>query len=205
MRVHRSRGARSAPKEIPGESVKGSAGIFKAEPLTDSDRLPWKSVSKSIPVEAVRGVGARLAAFVVERVPFAVPAVMDALEACGGSRLGNRDAAAIEALRPALRTALTRRLAADPAIELPNPTPGVGAEQRRAAAREELIDACDGFLSREAIAASLSADERREILRGMILTRAVDNRLKQFFTSGEVLSGTTPFQGKGFRSLGQEA
>jgi 2-oxoisovalerate dehydrogenase E1 component len=162
-------------------------------------------VSKSIPVEAVRGVGARLAAFVVERVPFAVPAVMDALEACGGSRLGNRDAAAIEALRPALRTALTRRLAADPAIELPNPTPGVGAEQRRAAAREELIDACDGFLSREAIAASLSADERREILRGMILTRAVDNRLKQFFTSGEVLSGTTPFQGKGFRSLGQEA
>jgi 2-oxoisovalerate dehydrogenase E1 component len=64
---------------------------------------------------------------------------------------------------------------------------------------------CDGFLAREAIAASLTSDERREILRGMVLTRAVDNRLKQFFTSGEVRYGDAPFQGKGFRSLGQEA
>ena len=39
----------------------------------------------------------------------------------------------------------------------------------------------------------------------MVLTRAVDNRLKQFFTSGEVQFGDVPFQGKGFRSLGQEA
>src|SRR6202521_3206025 len=39
----------------------------------------------------------------------------------------------------------------------------------------------------------------------MILTRAVDNRLKQFFTGGEVRWGNTTFQGKGFRSLGQEA
>ena len=49
------------------------------------------------------------------------------------------------------------------------------------------------------------ADERREILRGMILTRATDNRLKTFFTGGEVRFGDAPFQGKGFRSLGQEA
>src|SRR6266849_2594734 len=39
----------------------------------------------------------------------------------------------------------------------------------------------------------------------MILTRAVDNRLKQFFTGGEVRYGNASFQGKGFRSLGQEA
>jgi 2-oxoisovalerate dehydrogenase E1 component len=39
----------------------------------------------------------------------------------------------------------------------------------------------------------------------MILTRATDNRLKTFFTSGEVRFGDAPFQGKGFRSLGQEA
>ena len=39
----------------------------------------------------------------------------------------------------------------------------------------------------------------------MILTRAVDNRLKAFFTGSEVRYGNTPFQGKGFRSLGQEA
>src|SRR4051812_42744757 len=39
----------------------------------------------------------------------------------------------------------------------------------------------------------------------MLLTRATDNRLKTFFTSGEVRFGDAPFQGKGFRSLGQEA
>src|SRR5688572_13114208 len=43
------------------------------------------------------------------------------------------------------------------------------------------------------------------MLRGMVLTRATDNRLKQFFASGEVQYAGTPFQGKGFRSLGQEA
>ena len=39
----------------------------------------------------------------------------------------------------------------------------------------------------------------------MALTRATDNRLKTLFTSGEVRFGDAPFQGKGFRSLGQEA
>ena len=39
----------------------------------------------------------------------------------------------------------------------------------------------------------------------MCLTRAVDNRLKQFFAGGEVRWGMKAFQGKGFRSLGQEA
>ena len=40
---------------------------------------------------------------------------------------------------------------------------------------------------------------------GMCLTRSVDNRLKQFFMGGEVRWGDMAFQGKGFRSLGQEA
>ncbi|HYM23610.1 MAG TPA: thiamine pyrophosphate-dependent enzyme, partial [Vicinamibacterales bacterium] len=44
-----------------------------------------------------------------------------------------------------------------------------------------------------------------EILRGMLLTRATDNRMKAFFVGGEVRYGATAFQGKGFRSLGQEA
>jgi 2-oxoisovalerate dehydrogenase E1 component len=39
----------------------------------------------------------------------------------------------------------------------------------------------------------------------MALTRAVDSRLKQFFTGGEVRWRDKAFQGKGFRSLGQEA
>ncbi len=70
---------------------------------------------------------------------------------------------------------------------------------------DELLDACDGFLRRAAIRASLTADERREILRGMVLTRATDTRLKTLFTGGEVRYGESAFQGKGFRSLGQEA
>ncbi len=68
-----------------------------------------------------------------------------------------------------------------------------------------MVEACDGFLRREAIEASLTADERREILRGMLLTRATDNRLKTFFIGGDVRYGSAAFQGKGFRSLGQEA
>ena len=84
-------------------------------------------------------------------------------------------------------------------------TPGVPAERRYADAVTELADACDGFLRRAAIRASLTPDERLEILRGMLLTRATDNRLKTFFTSGEIRYRDAPFQGKGFRSLGQEA
>jgi 2-oxoisovalerate dehydrogenase E1 component len=37
------------------------------------------------------------------------------------------------------------------------------------------------------------------------VTRATDNRLKTLFTAGEVRYGNAAFQGKGFRSLGQEA
>jgi len=67
------------------------------------------------------------------------------------------------------------------------------------------VEACDGFLRRASLRASLTPEERREILRGMMLTRATDNRLKAFFAGGEVRYGDTTFQGKGFRSLGQEA
>lgn len=53
---------------------------------------------------------------------------------------------------------------------------------------------------------SLSAAEKREILRGMLRTRHLDARLKKFFMSSEVKQPHgAPFQGKGFRSMGQEA
>jgi 2-oxoisovalerate dehydrogenase E1 component len=39
----------------------------------------------------------------------------------------------------------------------------------------------------------------------MLLTRATDNQLKQLFLGGQVRHGKRAFQGKGFRSLGQEA
>ena len=143
----------------------------------------------SAPATTTARVAARLLGFVVERFPFASQAVRDALEGCGASRMPDRDVSRIESLRVALRTELGRTLQAMDVGEA-----GTG-----------LIEACDDFLAREAIAASLSPDERREILRGMVLTRAVDNRLKQFFLSSEVQYNGVPFQGKGFRSLGQEA
>ena len=146
---------------------------------------------KSLSREPASGIAARLAAFVVERYPFAAGVVQKAIDAAGVDRAK-------------LRADLARRLDLD-ASDLPETTPGVTAQARMAVARDELLDAIDGFLQREAIAASLTPEERREILRGMILTRAVDNRLKQFFSSGEVQYRGAPFQGKGFRSLGQEA
>jgi 2-oxoisovalerate dehydrogenase E1 component len=141
----------------------------------------------------------RLLTFVAEQYPFAVATVEEAWDkAAKGANDPER-----------LRVPLARGVRA--AIDWPKlpagieTTPGVTARERLAQAEDTLIAACDGFLRREAIAAGLTNDERIEMLRGMILTRAVDNRLKAFFTGSEVRYGNTPFQGKGFRSLGQEA
>ena len=141
----------------------------------------------------------RLMSFVVERYPFALPAVQQALRACDTSERS------IDQLRPVFSQELARTLGDFAATDLPDTTPGVTAAARLQAALDELLAACDGFLAREAIAASLTDDERREILRGMLLTRAVDNRLKQFFLGSEIKYRAVAFQGKGFRSLGQEA
>ena len=127
---------------------------------------------------------ARLAAFLAERFPFAAPAALRAFD-----ETGRVDVSALSI----------------DVGEATETTPGVSAETRLQQAAEEVAAACAGFFRREEIAASLTSDEKREILRGMLLTRATDNRLKQFFTGGEVRWGNASFQGKGFRSLGQEA
>jgi 2-oxoisovalerate dehydrogenase E1 component len=137
----------------------------------------------------------RFTAFLAERHPFALRAAVRAFESVEGD--GAPDAAA-------LRTALEEALAFDFA-GVPETTPGVAPSQRMQQAIAEVLDACDGFFRREAIAASFTNDEKRDLLRGMMLTRATDNRLKQFFTGGDVRWGSASFQGKGFRSLGQEA
>jgi 2-oxoisovalerate dehydrogenase E1 component len=126
----------------------------------------------------------RVVAFVLEKYPFAAPLAARASD--------------FEEFRRALEESLQLG-------DLPETTPRVSASTRVQQAIEEVVDACEGFLRREEIAASLTHDEKREILRGMLLTRATDNRLKQFFTGGEVRWGNASFQGKGFRSLGQEA
>jgi len=162
------------------------------------------------------GLLARFAAFIAERHPLALRPAVTALDmATGGQLLDEGDAFAIDALRDPLRRILVQTLTdflspdASAAQKLqgsvPETTPGVTVSERLHLAVDEVVESCDGFLRREAIAASLTPGEKREILRGMILTRATDNRLKQFFTGGEVRYGAASFQGKGFRSLGQEA
>ncbi|HTI36617.1 MAG TPA: thiamine pyrophosphate-dependent enzyme [Vicinamibacterales bacterium] len=138
-------------------------------------------------VKTTVDVGERLRLFALERYPFACDAVMEAFA-------GGRD-----------RFAATLRARLGQRREAGETTPGVPAARRWEQAVGDLVDACEGVLRRAEIEASLTPDERREILRGMALTRATDNRLKAFFTGGEVRYGDATFQGKGFRSLGQEA
>ncbi len=162
-------------------------------------------MAKPPALDKLIGLASRFGAFVAERHPFALHDALDAFEkATGGREL--KGEAAIEAARPALQRELKKRLQSHTVPHgLPDTTPRTTAATRLGQAQAELIDACDGFLRRAAIAASLTRDERLEILRGMLLTRATDNRLKTFFLGGEVHFGATTVQGKGFRSLGQEA
>jgi hypothetical protein len=149
----------------------------------------------------------RFATFVTEQDPFATDIALEAL-ALALTKFPGFDASRedhVEELRgrfaPEFRRLLRQRVVSVPG----ETTPRVSARARSDFAIDDLASRCDGFFRRAALRASLTADERREILRGMILTRATDNRLKTFFTSGEVRFGESPFQGKGFRSLGQEA
>jgi 2-oxoisovalerate dehydrogenase E1 component len=146
-------------------------------------------MARSAASQAPTGTAARLAAFVLERYPFALTALQRALET------SPRD----------LKTEIQRQLRDVDVAELPETTPGVGADQRWSAAMAELLDAIDGFFARDAVAASLTGDEKLEMMRGMVLMRAVDNRLKQFYLQADVKYGSVGIQGKGFRSLGQEA
>jgi 2-oxoisovalerate dehydrogenase E1 component len=143
-------------------------------------------------------VATRFAAFVLERFPFALTAARAAFEAAAGTPPA-------EDMRVRLAAELRARLPIKDLTGIGDTTPGTAAGDRLADAIDQVVAACDGFLRRVAIRASLTAEERREILRGMFLTRATDNRLKVFFTGGEVRYGDAGFQGKGFRSLGQEA
>jgi 2-oxoisovalerate dehydrogenase E1 component len=157
-------------------------------------------ISQSAELQRVTGAASRFGAFIAERYPFALNV---ALEAFGHAARG---AAGVDDLIDRFGRELQRALRAHPLPDgLPETTPRRSASTRIEQAHAELLDASEGFLRREAIQASLTDDERREILHGMVLTRATDNRLKTFFNAGEVRYGATVFQGKGFRSLGQEA
>ena len=135
---------------------------------------------ESVSPVSVRGdLSRRFAAFIAERHPFALAPL--SRRSSGLPEGPRRDPAAIEALRAPLAETLRRQLRR----RLPEASRGNARRLRREAARAGARGApaaCDGFLAREAIAADLTREERLEILRGMVLTRATDNRLKAFFT-----------------------
>jgi 2-oxoisovalerate dehydrogenase E1 component len=160
--------------------------------------------SRPRPAPAHSTLFARFGSFVAERFPFALDRALEAFRSVSPIDPAFEEAP-IDALRAPLAKALEEAFADAATQNLPETTPGVGAADRLGMASAELLAACDGFLRREAIRASLTREERIEILRGMILTRATDNRLKAFFTGSEVRYKGVQFQGKGFRSLGQEA
>ena len=211
-----SSGGTSGVDKAPGGTGPGFAQPLKWLSLT------WEQYHSRVARSSVAvspALAERLCAFVLDRFPFALEPVGAALRSvrsvggagsaspaiqAGGAGSASRSESC-ERTRRSFRVALERELQRLDLRDLPDTSPGVAAHVRLDQARRELIDACDGFFARESIAASLTPDERREILRGMVLTRAVDNRLKQFFASSDVTYQGVPFQGKGFRSLGQEA
>jgi len=151
------------------------------------------------PTRRAEGTEQRLAAFLIERFPLAHDRLFAALAPLLGARRGKGRR------RPALSTLLRQALPRELPAEARETTPGVSAAARLDAALAEAVEAVEGFLFREEVIAGLTADERREMLRGMVLTRAVDNQLKAMFLGGDVRWAGAGFQGKGFRSLGQEA
>ena len=107
------------------------------------------------------------------------------------------DPAAIEALRGPVAEALRRAFGSSSRRHRRDHARR-GGGRAAAPGRAELIEACDGFLRREAIAASLTAEERRrDPARDGADARAVDNRLKAFFTGSEVRYGGVGLPGQG--------
>jgi 2-oxoisovalerate dehydrogenase E1 component len=145
--------------------------------------------------------GPRFLSFVLEAHPFAWGAARKAWAKCG---VETRDPEALVALGTTIARALVEELP-QPDRDLPETQPFVDAGTRYSQEVAALSRDVDGFFAREAIAAGISDDEKRWMLRGIILTRAVDNKMKQLFLSSEMTWGDRGFQGKGFRSLGQEA
>src|ERR1700733_7425487 len=104
----------------------------------------------------------RFIAFLVESHPFALEAALGAFDRAVTLR-HPVSAEAIEASRQPLKAALGAP-GPPPAALLPDgleTPPGVSGRARLTQATADLAASCDGFLRREAIQASLTADERR--------------------------------------------
>jgi hypothetical protein len=152
-----------------------------------------------------RAIARRFDAFALETHPEAAGQLARAFTTTlsGAMRSKARLPQAIEGMRAPLIKALARNGAKPPKGAL-DPTPGVSPAERVQRAAAAISGDVSGFLEREAIRASFDARRALEILRGMILTRATDNRLSFSSRRARCVRGGS-FQGRGFRSLGQEA
>ncbi len=146
-------------------------------------------------------LAARFLSFIVEVHPFAYTAAKKAW-ADAGTETTSPDA--LSALGVTMARAIVEHLP-QPDRSLPEAQPFVDVTARFTVEVARLARAVSGFFEREAIACSITADEKRWMLEGITLTRAVDNKMKQLFLSSTMRYGDKGFQGKGFRSLGQEA
>jgi 2-oxoisovalerate dehydrogenase E1 component len=139
--------------------------------------------------------------FVVEQFPFLSEIALEVWRDAGDEPA---DAEACLALRTQICDGFAKRIKSVHMGELET-LPFVDAKTRHDFEKNRLHQALSGFFERHAIRLALSPSEKRWMLEGMILTRAVDNCLKRLFISGEIQYQGKGFQGKGFRSLGQEA
>src|SRR5918911_13137 len=105
-----------------------------------------------------RTLDSRFGAFVTERYPFAIQPALAALQALGAGDA--TDFATLERLRIRYGPELRRQLSRTPPGDFGDTTPRVDAARRFALAVDEMVEACDGFFRREALRASLTADER---------------------------------------------
>ncbi len=140
----------------------------------------------------------RFQSFIVEQFPFVYKILLSIWQECA------RESHSINKLRQDFIAALQKQLTIDASLTFET-TPFVMAKTRIEYAHQNLLESMNGFFDREEIKATFSKSEKLWMLQGMILTRAVDNRLKRLFLSGEMDYQGRGFQGKGFRSLGQEA
>lgn len=156
-------------------------------------------------------------AFVAEKHPLLVPAVSAYIEAHRDElaaldtatttpekwRQQGEDAAAF--LQAHILQTLSHDAVAAPAWQNTEVTPFINAQNRLHILAKQVYDDICGFFIRLSYQAKITDADRLWMLRGIILTRAVDNRMKQMFLSSELTYNGVGFQGKGFRSLGQEA
>ena len=153
-------------------------------------RLSMAEPSQAAPAPAGE-LRVELHRFLSLEAPFLVPAMPEGVP--------DEEAEAALLLEVERRLRPAERLADDEIY------PAVTAARAAGWRREELEVAIRGFFRRRRIRASLTRPERRLMLRTMLLTRAIDEFLKQAFDRKEIVWEGYPSPQKGFRSTGQEA